>query len=738
MHGKLIGIPDKIIKYSFYLLFFLVPLFLMPFNYELFEYNKMMLTYALTVIIVGSWLIKMILYKKLIFSRTPLDIPLLLFLASQIISTIFSIDRHVSIFGYYSRFNGGLLSTISYILLYYAFISNFPKEKIKKLLTVILASGVIVSVYGILEHFGIDKNIWVQDVQNRVFSTLGQPNWLAAYIAVLLSISIGLSLSSFQTQNVDLGAKSQKSKVKSQNYKSKFKNIGLLVFISSVFYLTLVFTKSRSGFIGFWIGNAVLWSILLGKYKKAILKTFLIFNFSFLIFNFIFGTPFTEFNRFTFPELLLSDQRPTTNDQRPIGSSIIDIGITESGVIRNIVWKGAIDIAKNYPLFGTGVETFAFAYYKFRPVEHNMTSEWDFLYNKAHNEYLNYAATTGFVGLGSYLLVILTFIVWCVKQISKSEFLISNQIPNPKSQKSGINNYLGQLEIRSIRNFIQMGLFAAWLSILITNFFGFSVVIIQIFFYLIPAISFTLARPPLANGVIKPKTQSALNNYQLIISALFLFFIFYLLYLISRLWYADLYFAAGHNASQSQEYTSAYQNFRQAIILNDNEPFYYNEFSLPSAQIAAALFDEKEGTVSAQLTREAIMASDTAVTSSPNNVNFWKTRTRVYYSLSQIDEKYLTESLSALENARILSPTDPKIVYNLAVIYDKVGKREEAMKLLSETTKLKADYRDAYFAMGLFYERDKMKDKAKSQYEFILNRINPNDEETKKKMEELR
>ena len=782
MKDKLLKICQQIIEYSFYLLFFLIPLFLTPFNYELFEYNKMMLTYALTVIIVGSWLIKFILNfkvgdassgspksgvplrvilglasgrtRKLISFRTPLDIPLLLFLASQIISTIFSIDRHVSIFGYYSRFNGGLLSTISYILLYYAFVTNFPKEKIKKLLTVILTSGVIVSVYGILEHFGIDKNIWVQDVQNRVFSTLGQPNWLAAYLAILIPITIGLSLPISPIRQIRENVQTKLVLARQARY------IGFWI-LALLFYVTLLFTKSRSGFVGLWISLIVLWSIFLILYLinklqsqkithiHAIasicvkyIKLIGIYILSFILITFFIGAPFPQLNRFTIPELLINNQQSTINNlpaseagqqsSKSYGGSIIDVGITESGVIRNIVWKGAIDIAKNYPLFGTGVETFAFAYYKFRPVEHNMTSEWDFLYNKAHNEYLNYAATTGFVGLGSYLLLIFVFVLWNINNLKTQISKLKTTTQNSKPNRFKI------LDVDLTFDILHLSFFTAWLSILVTNFFGFSVVVIQLFFYLIPAISFTLARPPLANVVIKPKTQSTLNNYQLIISALFLFFIFYLLYLISRLWYADLYFAAGHNASQSQEYTSAYQNFRQAIILNDNEPFYYNEFSLPSAQIAAALFDEKEGTISAQLTREAIMASDTAVTSSPNNVNFWKTRTRVYYSLSQIDEKYLTESLSALENARILSPTDPKIVYNLAVIYDKVGKREEAMKLLSETTKLKADYRDAYFAMGLFYERDKMKDKAKSQYEFILNRINPNDEETKKKLEEIK
>src|SRR3989338_7241722 len=128
---------NKIIVYSFYLLFFLVPLFLTHVNFELFEYNKMMLTYALTAIITTLWMIKIITIRKPLV-RTPLDLPLLLFLISQIVSTIFSWDRHVSIFGYYSRFNGGLLSSIAYTLLYFSFVNNFPKEKIKNLLTVIL------------------------------------------------------------------------------------------------------------------------------------------------------------------------------------------------------------------------------------------------------------------------------------------------------------------------------------------------------------------------------------------------------------------------------------------------------------------------------------------------------------------------------------------------------------------------------------------------------------------------
>ena len=146
---------DKIISYSFYLLFFLTPLFWSSLNHELFEFNKMFLVYAFTVTITGVWVLKMISEKVLIFKRTPLDIPLLLFLGANILSTIFSIDPHTSIWGYYSRLNGGLLSIISYLLLYWAFVSNMDFAKVKTSLKFGLASGFVISLWAILEHFGV-------------------------------------------------------------------------------------------------------------------------------------------------------------------------------------------------------------------------------------------------------------------------------------------------------------------------------------------------------------------------------------------------------------------------------------------------------------------------------------------------------------------------------------------------------------------------------------------------------
>ena len=130
------------------------------------------------------------LFFHLLFTRTFLDIPLFIFFASQLVSSLFSIDRHTSLRGYYSRFHGGLLSSLSYLLLYYALVSNLDRKRVLKSLYTLLISALLVSLYGLAEHFGIDAQYWVQDVQNRVFSTLGQPNWLAAWLVALTIIAM--------------------------------------------------------------------------------------------------------------------------------------------------------------------------------------------------------------------------------------------------------------------------------------------------------------------------------------------------------------------------------------------------------------------------------------------------------------------------------------------------------------------------------------------------------------------
>ncbi|NIT04157.1 hypothetical protein GTO10_04510, partial [Candidatus Saccharibacteria bacterium] len=84
-------VAENIIEYTLYIVVFLVPLIWLPVTSELFEFNKMILVYFGTSVVFTAWLFKSVNDGAFTLKRTPLDIPILLFLAANIAATIFSI-----------------------------------------------------------------------------------------------------------------------------------------------------------------------------------------------------------------------------------------------------------------------------------------------------------------------------------------------------------------------------------------------------------------------------------------------------------------------------------------------------------------------------------------------------------------------------------------------------------------------------------------------------------------------
>lgn len=536
------------------LLFFLTPLLFFPKTAEVFEFNKIVLLYTVAILISAAWIISNKKSVRLKGSRTIFLAILIIFLVGQTISTIYSIDRHTSIFGYYSRFHGGLLSSISYSTLAIIYVLTFTRENTFKITKIALLSGVIVSIYATLEHFGVSPSClimkgelnvscWAQDVQERVFATLGQPNWLAAYLVALMPL-VWL-------------------KIKSKYYFT----IGIVI------YTALLFTKSRSGLIAFVIS----YFLFLFLKKKILFK----FSLAIILATIIFG------------QFLINRPAPISNG---------NIVITESGNLRKIVWKGAFDLWKKYPVVGTGPETFAFSFYETRPVAMNTTSEWNFVYNKAHNEYLNFLATTGLIGFISYLILIIgsLYIIYLSKNI---------------------------------------GLLAGYISILITNFFGFSVVPVALLFFMYPAMAISLAN----------KNKPKLVNVKLNIKNIFILLITFLLLLsVYRYWLADFHFAKG--------------DVQKAVELNPQEANYWANL----------------GNVSETQRR------------APENIKLAKININTL-----VDNEIYPQAIRLADKIEPLAPTDPTIPYTKALIYLRLGEKEKAIKNLNRAILLKPNYQKA-------------------------------------------
>jgi len=440
-------------------------------------------------------------------------------------------------------------------------------------------------------------------VQNRVFSTLGQPNWLATFLVALMPLVWCNSIS-----------------------KKGLLWLGLSVLL----FTTLLFTKSRSGFLGFITADIIFWVGAFLVYKKSVLKTCIVLNSLFIALALLIGFPFSLI----------------TNHRSPITSSApaLEVGGTESGQIRKIVWKGALQVWHHYPVFGSGVETFAYSYYQFRPVEHNLVSEWDFLYNKAHNEYLNLAATTGTVGLVSYL-VLISFAIyqlWKLKEIA---------------------------------------LLSGYGSILVSNFFGFSVVPTQLLLFLFPAFAVTLG---VSGQGIADSPKIKLSTNQKILLVFTLFVTSYSLYAICKYWYADLLYAKGDAPSLTR-----------AVKISPKEAIFHNDLATVYTNIALSLKQDKEAEKANVFVSLAITESNRARELSPANLNVLRSRASLFISLAAIDKKYLGSAKDALLTALDKAPTDAKILYNLALVYLKTGETEAAVNALQKTVEMKPNYQEA-------------------------------------------
>lgn len=673
---------EKVIFYLFALLFFLVPLAMWVHTSEVFEFNKIVVVYFLATSILTFWVIRMILERKIIFRRTILDIPLLLFLGSQFLSTIFSIDVPTSIFGYYSRFNGGLISLVSYSILYWAYVSNIKNEDSKKHLIILIATSLITAGLAIGEHFGIfltcglvgsvTANCWQQDVQTRVFSTFGQPNWLATWITAISPITWFFAT---------------RENIKSQRF-------WVWTIISIIFYATLLFTRSRSGIAGYTVAFFIfyLYSFLKEKPKFLVsFKKIVITGVLFLIPTLIFGTPWT-------PRVdeIISHKITSTNES--VTGPALETGGTESGTIRKIVWQGAIQVFLHYPILGSGVETFAYSYYQYRPVAHNLVSEWDFIYNKAHNEYLNFMATTGAFGILTYLIFI------------------------------GFSIYL----MLKTKNIFTVALTAGYSSILISNFFGFSVVPVEIEFFLFPA--FAVAASNLETKTKDREISFAQKAVILIVIAIGL----YAIVLITNYWYADTLYSKGKSYNSLGKPGPAIPLLARAIELEPYQAIYQNEISVSYTLAAQDAYNQKDSAKVQENVNNALSYSQKAINLSPANLNIRRSRFGIFLRLSSIDPRFLIFARDTLTTAITFAPTDAKLYYNLGLTEVRTGQTDEAAKTFEKTIELKANYKEARLAYAILLIDKKEYQKARDQLTYILTKIDPNDTLTKQTLQEIK
>ena len=175
----------------------------------------------------------------------------------------------------------------------------------------------------------------------------------------------------------------------------------------------------------------------------------------------------------------------------------------------------------------------------------------------------------------------------------------------------------------------------------------------------------------------------------------------WVLFSIGKYWLADVRYAEGQKHTQffqktqnSQYLLSAYNNYSRAYRLNRGEPAIASEYAVSTAYLALAL-ETRDATAASQLAQQSLSLSQNAITISPRHPNYYKSQARALILLSSLDPRYLQIAADTLQKAIAISPTDPRIPYNLGIIYKYLNATPSSILYLQASLKLKPDFFDA-------------------------------------------
>lgn len=368
-----------------YFLFILIAL--IPFTVTKLLYSQSDLPKAAVLIIFGGIFISSVLIPAAYYflskskSQTalrfsfssPLDAAVLIFFLAAAVSTVFSINPHVSFYGQYERQVG--LITLLYLTLIYFFavpcISG--KGSAKKVILVLECVAVIVSIYAVLQQLGMDPFGLQPAADKRPVTTIGSPVFTGGFLALVLPLAL-------------------------LNLSGKTGRVLRWVF-PAVIFCGIVVTRTRSAYLAA-IAEAVVLAIIYfalnrqsgkGLMKKAFIVAALLIV-------------LTAGVVLLFPDNIFV-ARVTS----------IFSGYDNQ---RWLIWKDAIKVFWKYPFMGPGIAMFPNALTEFYSYDLRRADMMRTVDN-AHNNYLQVLCSMGAAGLTAYIFLLASAAWTCFKNLSK-------------------------------------------------------------------------------------------------------------------------------------------------------------------------------------------------------------------------------------------------------------------------------------------------------------------------------
>ena len=534
----------------------------------------------------GSWLLGYLIInvKDLISSKQNRTYLLLvaLFIFSLLISAIFTDVKFNAFLGETQRRLGFI--TYFFFAIYMIVTSILSKiEVISKVYYINFLLGTLLGVYGFIQVIGKDPINWNLMV-NRVIGTLGNPNFASATMALIAcTCTSAIFITSF----------------------SKFFRL-LNIILSLLLLFEINTSNSIQGLVAYSAGTGVLCIVLLYK-KNKYLGYASLFTFAFTGLVAVLG-------------------------MLQVGP-LKDLLYKSSVTVRGYYWNAGIQMLKQNPLTGVGVDRYGAFFKQYRKPEYSLNYGFDITSTNAHNTFIQFFATAGII-VGTCYLLLNLYIIFCgIRLITQSN---------------------GDIKLKVT------GLFAAWIV-----FFSQSIISVDnpgttIWGWVLGGAIIGLSLKELEKREeIDPKTNgrsnyNSIQSFQVIASSL--------LTLISIIFISYLY-----SGETSTYQARSYYNVQNPQDSPKFEPLVMkiktNPFIDPVSKLSLAALLAQTGR-----TNEAIVIMDKLLINDPRNLDMLNTRAAL--------SEFMQEYKKAIELRLLVDKYDPWNAKNhlqLGVDYKYVG-----------------------------------------------------------------
>ena len=350
---KVIKYCDRVMEISLYGIAFYIPI-----SNALIEIFACLAIAALIVKKIISWPNPEGLFKK-----SFLNLPIFLYVLVCFISVIFSSNFVISLKHF-------VFKTVEYSLVFFIVVEVIDKRILRNLLIALLFSSFLTGLDGIFQYFAkVDflrrrpLSLLVEGVE-RINGPFKVPNDFANYIVSLVFLPASLYFVKFKKKWIKI----------------------ILVVISLTLFVSILFSATRSAWIGF--AFAVLLLAALGN-RRLVMIILLIFTIALCFLPYL----------------------PNSVQSRMLNFFNFREGATLTQ--RELLWKMSFNMFVDKPLFGQGLGTFMQNFAKFKPA--NYPGNWEVAY--AHNCFLQIAAETGALGIISFLAMISVLFFVLIKDL---------------------------------------------------------------------------------------------------------------------------------------------------------------------------------------------------------------------------------------------------------------------------------------------------------------------------------